>query len=211
MYKRLFLACALLIGAITSLWADSPLTSTHFWRIYKVTEAGSHYFEPYKTVDKAGWGETVMSMLITRDLTLEQRLCIVNYLGWDFNGQTHYRDLLKYYCRQNNKRTGDDIFRDMPADMITVFAYVRAMDNYFDVSEALKLARMAQEKAPQSKAVAMMTALIGAQAAMDSNWGEVYRLCHAVEVNRNLKNDFCDAAVAAIMEYINSYAEYDNP
>lgn len=204
MKRTLFIL--LFVAATLPMWADSPLTSTHFWRIYNT---GSEIVFPlYKVVDADAWSDRVKAVLVNPDISVEQRLCVVNYLGWDINGQKHYDDLLNYYVRATKKSDRRAAIREMDGQMLAVFAYVKAMDDYFDVKEAKRLSAEAVKRAPKSRAVAMTDALIGAQIAMDSNWGEVYRICKRVVDNKRLENDFCDPAVVAIMEYIDLYAEY---
>lgn len=208
MIKRICLIGLLIVGSLSVSLADSPLTSTEFWRIYKVSGGDENYFPPYKVYDESEWGEEVMSILCSSDVSIEQRLCLVNYCGWNFEGQSHYADLVRYSCDKEGVANEKQLFRNMSGEMLIVFAYVKAMDDYFNVSEAKSIAEEAVKRSPNSRAVAMIAALIKAQYAMDSNWGEVYRVCHAVETDTSLDNDFCDAAVWAIMEYINLYAEY---
>ncbi len=202
--------CLFLLGAVCmmnmTLLADSPLTSTHFWKIYSVDE-GANYFPPYRLVDEFDWSDEVKAYLCSEDVPLEQRLCVVNYLGWDFNGQSHWRSLENYYIQHNERVNPEDVYAGMSGELMIVFAYVKAMDDYFDVKLANSMASVAARRSPKSRAVAMIAALIGAQEAMDSEWKEVYRLCHEVEIDTSLNNDFCDAAVWAIMSYINLYAE----
>ena len=208
MIKRICLIGLLIVGSFSVLLADSPLTSTDFWRIYQVYGEDNSYFPPYQVYNESGWGDEVMSILCSSDVPIEQRLCLVNYCGWNFEGQGHYPDLVRYCCEKNGISNEKNLFRKMSGEMMIIFAYVKAMDDYFDVSEAKSLAEEAVKRSPKSRAVAMITALIKAQYAMDSDWGEIYRVCHAVETDTSLNNDFCDAAVWAIMEYINLYNEY---
>lgn len=199
------LCILMLFFATLTAWADSPLTSTNFWRIYNTTCDKTTY-PLYIVYDNEGWSPRVMDLLCSTELSVEQRLCLVNYIGWVFEGQNHFSDLLNHYTEKNNyKGNKGAALKDMKGDMLTVFAYVKAMDNYFEVDDAKYLSSEAVKRSPKSRAAAMIDALIGAQIAMDSDWAEVYNLCHKVEENTKLNNDFCDAAIVAIMEYIDLY------
>lgn len=208
MIKRICLIGLLIVSSLSVSLADSPLTSTEFWRIYQVYGENENYFPPYKVYDESGWGNEVMSILCSSDVSIEQRLCLVNYCGWNFDGQNHYADLVQYCCEKEGVANETKLLKKMSGEMLIIFAYVKAMDDYFEVSEAKRLAEEAVKRSPKSRAVAMIAALIKAQDARSSDWGEIYRVCHAVEINTSLNNDFCDAAVWAIMEYINAYSEY---
>lgn len=208
MIKRICLIGLLIVSSLSVSLADSPLTSTEFWRIYQVYGDEDSYFPLYKVYDEAGWGDEVMSILCSSDVSIEQRLCLVNYCSWNFEGQSHYADLVRYSCKKDGVANEQQLLRKMSGEMLIVFAYVKALDDYFEVSEAKRLAEEAVKRSPKSRAVAMIAALIKAQDAMSSDWGEIYRVCHAVETNTSLDNDFCDAAVWAIMEYINGYSKY---
>ena len=203
--KRIMIVCALIMSSVAVTFADSPLTSTHFCKIYNVSGGKTNYFPPYKIFDGEGWGNEVMDIICGSEYTLEQRLCLVNYVGWNFDGQTHYQDLLDFYVKKNALPSKPEAIKNMSGEMLIVFAYVKAMDDYFDVSAAKRLAKEAEKRSPNSRAVAMISALIQSQAAMDTNWADVYRVCHEVELRTDLNNDFCDAAVWGIMEYINLY------
>lgn len=208
MIKRICLIGLLIVSSLSVSLADSPLTSTEFWRIYKTSDGDENTFPLYMVYDESGWGDEVMTILCSSDVSIEQRLCLVNYISWSLGGRRHYADLVQFYGEKKGVVNEQQLLKNMSGETLIVFAYVKAMDNYFDVSEAKNLAEEAVRRSPQSRAVAMIAALIKAQYAMDSNWGEVYRVCHAVETNTSLNNDFCDAAVWAIMEYINLYSEY---
>lgn len=208
MLKRFCLIGLLIVGSFSVSLADSPLTSTEFWRIYQIYGEGENYFPLYKVYDESGWGEEVMSILCSPEVPIEQRLCLVNYCGWLIEGQRRYGDLVQYCCKKEGVANEKQLLKNTSGEMLIILAYVKALDDYFDVTEAKNLAEEAVKRSPKSRAVAMIAALIKAQYAMGYDWGEVYRVCHAVEIDTSLNNDFCDAAVWAIMEYINIYAEY---
>lgn len=205
MFKRLLIIGLFIVGSLSVSYADSPLTSTEFWKIHSKNVDGKEQFSLYKTFDESGWGNKVMEILCSSKESVENRLCLVNYISWKTDGQNHYTDLVNFYCQQKGISNQKDVFKDMSGEMMIIFAYVKAMDNYSNVSEAIKIANKAVNLSPKSRAVNMIAALIKAQAAMDSDWSKVYKLCHDVEINKSLTNDFSDAAVQAIMEYINLY------
>ena len=201
MKKLLTLIC--LCWAMTAAWADSPLTSTVFWEIYSTETFSLPQYEQYS---EFGWGPEVQASLCNPDICVEHRLCLVNFMGWDIDGQTHYPELMRFYMKQNHCSRPKKALKQMDGLTLTVFAYVKAMDDYFDVKEAKRLSAEAVKRAPYSRAAAMIDALITAQIALDHRWSDIYPACKRVIDNPNLNNDFSDAAIDAIMEYINLYA-----
>ena len=150
-----------------------------------------------------------MDMLIDPELTVEQRLCVVNYIGWNNDGQHHFEELVDHYVKVQRYSSAKQAFAAMDGAMLTVFAYVRAMDDYYVVDDALRLADEAVRRSPVSRAAAMVQALIRGQQLTDdmTRWNDIYTACHRVETNAKLNHDLSPAAVNAIMEYINGYAE----
>lgn len=200
MKKLLTLIC--LSMAMAAAWADSPLTSTRFWMIY-LTDSTT--LPQYEQFNEFGWGPEVQASLCNPDISVEHRLCLVNLIGWDIDGQTHYPELMEYYMKQHNCSSQKEALKQMDGLTLTVFAYVKAMDDYFHVKEAKRLSAEAMKRAPESRAAAMINALIIAEIALDHNWNDIYPACKKVIDNPNLNNDFSDAAIEVIMEYINLY------
>ncbi|MBR1807912.1 MAG: hypothetical protein IJ776_00790 [Paludibacteraceae bacterium] len=205
--KRLFLSISLILSVAMVAMADSPLTSTVFWKV--LNSAGEADRHPVlRTFDEYGWGDEVMAVLCSPSVPVEQRLCLVNYIGWDFDGQKHYADLVSYYVRKNGIESKQKVYDGMYGEQMIVFAYVKAMDNYFDVARAERIGREAVKRSPKSRAVNVIAALIKAQQLLDSDWAGVYKVCNNVVTDKSLNRDFSDEAVQAIMEYIGLYSEY---
>ena len=205
MLKRLTLICLLTISSAALVFADSPLTSTHFWTVYQASKDATPKFPPYEMFDASGWSDGVMAFLCNADIPVEHRLCLINYIGWDFNGQHHYPELVTYYVKHNGIDSKQHVFDGMSGEQMIVFAYVKAMDDYFDVRRADVLGKEAVRRSPDSRAVAMISALIRAQIDLDGDWENIYPVCHKVETNKNLRNDFSRECIDKIMEYINLY------
>ena len=84
-------------------------------------------------------------------------------------------------------------------------AYLKALDDYFDVDEAIVYAKKATGKNKNSYTTNIICALIEAQKAMGSDWSEVYNLTNNVRLNRSLNRDMKEEAVKIIFEYMDLY------
>ena len=93
-------------------------------------------------------------------------------------------------------------------DLIICMAYLKSLDNYFEVNDAVLMAQKARSKMPQSFTVSIVTALIEAQKAFDGDWCEVYQITNRVRENKTLINDMNTAAKTAIFSYMDLYEEY---
>jgi hypothetical protein len=90
-------------------------------------------------------------------------------------------------------------------------AYLKALDNYFEVDEAIKIARKAKVKLPKSYTVNIISALIEAQKALDSDWCKVYTLTDDVRQDKSLTKDMRDEASKEIFSYMDEYKEECQP
>ena len=86
-------------------------------------------------------------------------------------------------------------------------AYLKALDNYFEVDEAIILARRAKSKGDDSYTINIICALIEAQKALDSDWCEVYNLANNVRTNQSLNMDMKEDAIKIIFEYMDLYKD----
>lgn len=197
--KKTLLSILCILSPIFCL-ADSPLTSTTFWKRYEqlpiVQEAVEHGMTPQVT-----------KFLCDSTAVLELRLAVVNSLGWNIEGQSNYYTALDEIRNSVYNWTDDEpVVLDLcSADQVCVLAYLKAMDDYFDVTDALRMARKAMARKPESHAVAMTCALIKAQVLLDEDWCELYRVVAEVGNKQYESKDFSDYAVAQIMEYIGLY------
>ena len=209
MKKSIFWAI-LFMATVFPAYADSPLTSTVWWQHYKsnsiVVEA-----------NKSGCTERVRALICDDSQPLEFRLAAVNALGWNVEGQNNFGLCLDYYMDQIRVRynisiydTIADAYIHYSPETMCVFAYLIAMDNYFDVDYALSEASYANQLQPQNKSIAMICALIAAQKNMDTNFCSVYRIVASVAYDKTLIVGGSQYMVDEIMDYVKGYLEYCN-
>ena len=194
----ILLISGMLIGQ--NLFADSPLTSTDISNAYK----DSKIVQLASTTDGM-LNDEMMNYLFDSINPIELKIALINKLGWNFDGKGNSK-IFNEYLKKNNLK---DI-NEASADILICYAYLKALDNYFDVEEAIIYAQKAKLKNDKSYTINIICAIIEAQKAMDSDWCEVYKLTNNVRLNGTLIRDMKEEAVNIIFEYTDGYGEYCN-
>lgn len=204
--KRLFAALTLMVMWAAAMWADSPLTSTNFCQAYAThpmvqlaSELEPGDFIPTKLLD----------FLADKNSPVDERMAVINSIGWAFEGHDSYGQLGEYLMKRYKVKTIDKLVKKLDAKTLCVYAYAKAMSNYFEVSEAAKLAHEAVNKnKDNSFTVAFIAALIDAQVYLDNDWCAVYNVVADVAHDGSLKLDMEQGAIDIVMEYIGLYKEF---
>ena len=206
--KRMISAVTLKTMRCAALWADSPLTSTAFNNAY----AELPMVEMTADLKPGDFLPTSMlDFLADKDAPVDVRVAVINGIGWDFNGHDCASQLSQYLMKRHKVKTIDQLVKKLDAKTLCVYAYAKAMSNYFEVDEAARLAHEAVKKDKgHSFTVAFIAALIDAQVYMDSDWCMVYKVVADVAHDGSLKLDMRQSAIDIVMEYINLYKEYCN-
>ena len=181
--------------------ADSPLTSTTFSEAYADV--------PIVAQLRAGLPfEDVWPCLADPKEAIDVKMALINTIGWAFEGKNSCQVFLNYLKEKGICKSERDLYQKRPGDLLLCAAYLKALDNYFDVKDAARMARKAREMHPESYTVNIICALIEAQEAFDSDWGKVYQLTDAVRRNKRLKDDMRDEAKQIIFDYMDGYKDY---
>lgn len=204
--KRLFAALTLMVMWAAAMWADSPLTSTNFCQAYSThpmvqlaSELEPGDFIPTKLLD----------FLADKNSPVDERMAVINSIGWAFEGHDSYGQLGEYLMKRYKVKAIDKLVKKLDAKTLCVYAYAKAMSNYFEVSEAARLAHEAVNKnKDNSFTVAFIAALIDAQVYLDNDWCAVYNVVADVAHDGSLKLDMEQGAIDIVMEYIGLYKEY---
>ena len=188
--------------AFTAGWADSPLTSTHFAEAYSdhpmVQMADQMMQNDIPT--------TLLNFLADKNSPVDVRLAVINKIGWNFDGTTVGAQLGEYLMGRYGAKSEKKLAKKLDAGTLAVYAYAKAMSNYFDVKAASELGHQAVKKNKnKSFSVAMISALIDAQIYLDSDWGMIYKVIADVLHDGSLHLDMRQEAIDNIMEYINLY------
>lgn len=199
--KRLLTAIALML-TFTASWADSPLTSTHFADAYSDHEMVQMASELMQNDIPT----TLLNFLADKHQPVDVRLAVINKIGWNFDGTSVGEQLEQYLMGRHNAKNEKKLVKKLDAGTLAVYAYAKAMSNYFDVKAASELGHIALKKnKSKSFSVAMIAALIDAQIYLDSDWSMVYKVVADVLHDGSLHLDMRQAAIDNIMEYINLY------
>lgn len=190
----------LILGLFISqnLFADSPLTSSDISKAYKdsnIVQTASR--------SEGKLNDELLNYLIDSKNPIELKIALINELGFDFAGKNNSTVFYEYL--KKNKLV--DINKTS-AEILICFAYLKAMDNYFDVEEAIIYAKKAKAKNKKSYTINIICALIEAQKAMNSNWCKVYNLTNNVRINKTLIKDMKEESVNVIFEYMDLYKDY---
>ena len=185
-----------------SLFADSPLTSTDFCQAY----------QKEKMVIRAASTDGVLTNHLIKFLLAEKKpiavkMAVINQLGWSLDGKQNASIFYDYLQEHKGYKGKDDLLKKAGAAELLCLAYLQAMDNYFEVDEAIVYAETAVSKNPKSFTYNMICALIKAQQAMDVDWCAVFKLTDRVRKDKSLQMDMNQEAVNIIFEYMDLYKD----
>ena len=201
--KRLLTAIALMLTFAVS-WADSPLTSTHFCDAY----SDHPMVQMADQMMQNNISTTLLNFLTNKNEPVDVRLAVINKIGWNFDGTSMGTQLCEYLMGRYGAKNEKKLIKKLDAGTLAVYAYAKAMSNYFDVKAACELGHQALKKnKKKSFSVAMASALIYAQNYMDSDWSMIYKVVADVLHDGSLHLDMRQEAIDNIMEYINLYNE----
>jgi hypothetical protein len=191
----------LLISQYT--FADSPLTSTDFYKAYLDVPLVQ---EALKSKGKI---TNVMLEYIYSDTNpIEVKLAIINAIGWNVKGNKSSKLYFKFVM--NKKKYKSDFGGDSTAfnwnataDELICYAYMKALDNYFDVTDAFEVAGLALKKNPNSFAVNMIYNLIKAQGlSLHDEYCYAANIFGTLKNNPNLILDMKKESMSFIFEYM---------
>ena len=201
MMKRLF-TLVTLMAAWTLCWADSPLTSTHFAEAYS-----DHPMVQMASEEMQGdISTTLLNFLADKNAPVDVRLAVINKIGWNFDGTSMGTQLGNYLMGRYKVKSEKRLIKKLDAKTLAVYAYAKAMSNYFDVTAASEMGHQAVKKnKDKSLSVALISALIDAQVYLDTDWSKIYPALAKVLHDGSLKLDMRQEAIDSIMDYINLY------
>ena len=195
--RRNFLLILLGLIVSPSAFSDSPLTSTSFYEAY-LNEPMVQYAIETKQFD-----EKIIEFLLNDKSLVDVKAAVINALGW-----SHIDDRAMVFKQRLQVKYGDIPLESYSAADLMCLAYIRCMDNYFELGEGVNWIETALNKNPESLTIQMISALINGQVAMDNNWCEVWKTCSLALNMPRQYNDFKTAAVQNIVDYMIIYKPY---
>ncbi len=200
MYK-LIISAVLILFPSFHLLADSPLTSTSFYKAYNKEKI-------IVTASKSNGvlSESLIKYLLA-DNPIDIKMAVINNLSWDINGKVNADRFLDYLFSSGKYKNKEKFLKKATGTELLCFAYLKALDDYNDVTEAIIFANKALEANPGSYTFQIIVALIKAQKAFDSDWCKVYQLTDNVRTNYGLNSDMKAEAIDLIFEYMDLYED----
>jgi len=200
----------ILCFAVSSVLADSPLTSTDFYQSYMDYPVVEDNLE--RSMNKG-----IFVVLRSDAYELDVKVAVINGMGWTFEGQDNAAEFMEFYAAEMEQ----DVIEadDMSGENLLLLAYMVSMDDYFNMSpietgapgvlgmSGVELTEAAAEMVPDDFTVQLISALILAQEAMDYDWGEVFEVVDRVmkePLARNMRKE----AIDIILDYIGLYYGY---
>ena len=197
--KTLLLCLCFFCIANTS-FADSPLTSTPFYKGYRdiaiITTAA-------KSNGKIT--EQQLQFLTNSKNSIAVKLALINSLGWNVKGKSNAPDYLTYLFEQQPQLNYKNFITKATAEELICYAYLRAMDDYFNVKSASVFAKQAMRKAPTSYSIHLIGTLIQVQGVNAKKWCSIYSKMNQVRTNKKLQLDMKDTIIKGIFSYTDIY------
>ena len=198
--KYLLLIFTFSFFGINYLKADSPLTSTDFSKAYK------EFSIVIKALESGGKiNDEISKFLADKSKPIDEKMAVINALSWDFNGKNNADYFFNYLKKKRKYKNLDHFMKKGRADELLCYAYLKAMDNYFDVTDAYKFAEKALSLNSKSYTYNIITALIKAQIVFKTDWCGVFKSTDDVRNNEGLKMDMDEDAIVIIFEYMDIY------
>ena len=215
--KKLFLTFAMMVATMVFIYADSPLTSTDFYKVYLDIPIVK------KAADNPGkLTKEMMEYLYDDKNPLDTRIALVNAVGWNIDGLSTMKDYIEY-CFDLNKEKVDFVYsvdegaqvksnfviENATCEQLAILVYLQAMSNYFDTQNNYAFWEYAMQTPLMNKQSFMLPmGLVLAQTALDvGDWGNIYPAMKFYLFSPEIQ-DVRPEAIEIIMDYINEYKEY---
>jgi hypothetical protein len=200
--KKIFLIL-LLTFTFNFAFADSPLTNSDFYKVYLDVPLVN------KTSKTNGiLTDEVFDYLNSKSNSIDKKIAVINALKFNIKGKNNAILYFKKLLLLHKEYTSANFYDKGTAEELICYAYLKAMDNYFDVKNAYLFSAQASNRNPKSYTIAIINQLIKAQIDMGSDWCEVYRAMNNIRENKGLVLDFRKKALNIIFNYTNGYKEY---
>ncbi len=188
---------------VTNIYADSPLTSTPIYLGYMDIPL-------IREADKSDGiiTEKQLYFLTENHNPIAVKLALINSLRWRFEGKSNAPKFLKFLFERKPQLNYKNFIIIASAEELICYAYLKAMDNYFDVKSATVFAKQAMKKAPTSYSIHLIGTLIRVQAYLSKKEScKIYTCMNQVRTNTKLKVDLRKKSIAAVFSYTADYKD----
>ena len=183
-------------------FADSPLTSTDFYKAYMDVPLIK------KTTNSTGVLTDEVFEYLTSKNSLDKKVALINALKWNIDGKKNSNLYIKKLFGIRKNYTLTNFYEKATPEELLCYGYLKAMDDYFDVKKASVFTSRAQKLNPGSYTIAVINHLITAQMVERTNWCERYSGFDTIKQNKHIKVDFRTKASDIIDEYLKNYKDY---
>ena len=189
-----------LAGTVSVASADSPVTSTPFYKAYLELEIVG------KAEEKGVLDLEIAGHLYSKSIPVDLKAAIINALSWDAQGKKN-AEMYRYYLSLRYGKTLNELrVDDLAPDEVFCLGYLAVMDDYFHPEEGISLLERANDQMMSSYTSAIILAIARAQEKlMAQDFSTVWELVAAVRDNQNLRRDFRPRASEIIFDYMSLY------
>jgi hypothetical protein len=150
----------------------------------------------------------VFDFLNLKSNTIDKKIALINALKWGVNRKNNAALYLKGLFVIHKEYSTKNFFDKGTAEQLICYAYLKAMDNYSNVEQALKFSTQAVKRNSNSYTIALINQLIKCQTISHKEWCEIYRVMNEIRENKKLLIDFRKQASNIIFNYTDCYKEY---
>lgn len=188
--------------SINSVFADSPLTSTEFYKAYLDIPLIQ------KTANSKGVLTDEVFEYLTSKNSLDKKVALINALKWNIDGKNNSVLYIKKLLVLHKNYTLTNFYQKATSEELLCYGYLKAMDDYFDVKKASVFTSRAQKLNPGSYTIAIINHLITAQMTDRNDWCERFSGFDTIKQNKLIKVDFRTKASGIVYEYLKNYKDY---
>jgi hypothetical protein len=183
---------------------SSPVTSTPFASVYEDEPLISEAIMSVEALT-----EEMMAFLADENRPLEYKMALINGLAYRADGSSNGEAYLAYILQKGAFADAEDFKnRGKIRDLLCV-AYLKAMDNVYDMADALEYVNAVRSKNPDGYTANIICALIEAQQFLNGDdWCLVYQQTDYVRQDEALRQDMKSDASDRIFSYMDLYQEY---
>ncbi len=176
--------------------ADSPITSTDFYRAYEDVAIVREAAESGEVNQK------IADFLADNSNPIDIKAAVINALSWGPENKHNAELYIDYIYDTAFDRLDPDI---LSGDQLFCIGYMRALDFYFEAAPPVEYLEKAKEKLPGSFTAAMIAALADGMRHMDQNLWDLS--IQPILNNKDLTRDMRQEAVTIITDYMQLYNE----
>ena len=146
MKSSIFLLIICILGFNSIAKADSPLTSTDIASAYK-----NEKIVMSAALANGVLTDELMQYLNEKSNPINLKVAVINKLGWRVEGKTNAAIFWQYLQKNNKFKSIEDFKKKGTAEQLICYAYLKALDNYINVEEAMAYAQIAVKKDKKAK------------------------------------------------------------